>query len=147
MNYKHLYLPIVLLITAMVISIHRYISITANSSRNVSNEGVSRELFHPNKAAWQPPSIEGSPRCSPGTNIAQGTVIMPVNRSNMTGAQYDFILPDGSIVDASEIPEGMCATATGLIDECTGIPISAVGLDFDDAGLPLMECSQLWHNR
>ncbi len=68
---------------------------------------------------------------------------MPITQSSLTGAQYHFILPDGTIVDASEIPDGMCTTATGPVDACTGLAVGPVGLDFDDVGLPLMECSQL----
>ncbi len=147
MKYKLLSVLTVLLVAAMAAFIYRHISLTASSRRSVSIEGVSRRLPHSNEAGWQPLSIEGSPPCSPGTKIMQGTVIVPVTQSNMAGTQYSFILPNGTLVDASEIPDGMCATATGPVDDCTGLPIDAVGLDFDDAGLPLIECSQLWHNR
>lgn len=70
--------------------------------------------------------------CTPGENIVQGTVTIPLGNG---GAPGGIILPDGSIIDGSgSVPAGLCTTVTGMVDPCTGAAVGTVGPEQDDNG-------------
>lgn len=145
MKRKPRYTLLILLFMPVLISMYETVpvasdkSIGCGSKPEVGSESPNcrfrGETLNPDSV----PNPQGA--CLPGTNIIQTTILVPVTRSNMVGSQYSFILPDGSIVDADTIPDGMCATATKPVDDCTGIALGTIGLNFDDIGLPLVECS------
>jgi hypothetical protein len=69
--------------------------------------------------------------CTPGT-LVPGTVTVPVSSG---GAPGGIVLPDGSVISANgPVPGGMCTTATGVIDACTGEASGAIALEQDDKG-------------
>src|SRR6266508_1403548 len=70
--------------------------------------------------------------CTPGENIVEGTVTIPVGNGGTPGG---IILPDGSVIDGSgSVPAGLCTTAVGMVDSCTGEAVGAVGLNQDENG-------------
>src|SRR6266496_1561303 len=70
--------------------------------------------------------------CTPGENIVEGTVTIPIGNG---GAPGGIILPDGSVIDSSgSVPAGLCTTAVGMVDSCTGEAVGAVGLNQDENG-------------
>jgi hypothetical protein len=70
--------------------------------------------------------------CTPGENVVQGTVSIPVGNGMTPGG---IILPDGSVIDGSgSVPGGLCTTGTGMVDSCTGEAVGAVGMEQDDNG-------------
>ena len=70
--------------------------------------------------------------CTPGENIVQGTVTIPIGNGGTPGG---VILPDGSVIDGSgSVPAGLCTTAVGMVDSCTGEAVGAVGLNQDENG-------------
>ncbi len=77
--------------------------------------------------------------CMPGENIVQGTVTIPIGNGGTPGG---IILPDGSVIDGSgSVPAGLCTTAIGMVDSCTGEAVGAVGIDQDENGnITATEC-------
>jgi hypothetical protein len=70
--------------------------------------------------------------CTPGENIVQGTVTIPIGSGGTPGG---IVLPDGSVIDGSgSVPAGLCTSGTGMVDSCTGEAVGAVGLNQDENG-------------